>query len=238
LSNLRLRGVKTPSKFKSKTRRKHLNKPKQQIALELLSKGNNLVEVAQSARISRSTLYRWLHEDARFRAAYNWWRHEVEQAARARASAGAEAAMMTLVDFAAGRTGSQAIALRAAQVLLKSLGLLNPQPVGSVQPANALCEIKIEAKRETNEIGRQIAIEYFNPDELDEVPEGRDLNKPKPAPGVAEDDPDAGPNDIVFNGRKLTPEELEELEEDDLADQDEMQAQSRGDAENGRGEEG
>src|SRR5581483_10199612 len=190
MTNLDQKFMKAPSKRRAPRAPKPRMKPKQELALQMLGEGNSLAQVAESTKIDRKTLYRWLYQDPRFRAAYNWWKREAEQAARARLIAGGEMAATALVNAATGRGGVDALNLRAAQILLKALGFLTPQPPGPVQPANAMCEIKLEAKRETNQIGQQIAIEYFNPDELEDVPEGRDLNARKPVPGVAEDDPD------------------------------------------------
>jgi hypothetical protein len=58
--------------------------PQQETALELLRNGASLSDAARDAGVDRRTLYRWLHSNPVFRAAYNQWQNEVYEYGRAK----------------------------------------------------------------------------------------------------------------------------------------------------------
>jgi len=61
--------------------RLHVN---QRAVLELLMAGKSVAETARVAGVSRGTVYKWLKDDAAFRAAHNQWLDEMEQVGRTR----------------------------------------------------------------------------------------------------------------------------------------------------------
>jgi hypothetical protein len=65
-------------------------------ALALLIGGMSIKEAAETAGISRSTLYRWLEQDDSFAALFNLWKREQFESARVQALALAGAAMKTI----------------------------------------------------------------------------------------------------------------------------------------------
>src|SRR5947209_12528681 len=69
----------------------------QQRALALLLEGRAFSAAAQVAGVHRSTLYRWIKQDAAFAAAYNAWQQELAESARARAHTAAMAAVEKVI---------------------------------------------------------------------------------------------------------------------------------------------
>jgi hypothetical protein len=55
-----------------------------QIALQALTAGKSFPEAAREAGVCRASVYRWMREDAEFRAAYNAWRQEAVESAQSR----------------------------------------------------------------------------------------------------------------------------------------------------------
>src|SRR5437899_2928013 len=51
--------------------------PAQQRAIARLTSGSTVAGAAEAAGVGRTTLYRWLKEDAAFIAAYNAWQRDV-----------------------------------------------------------------------------------------------------------------------------------------------------------------
>src|SRR5207244_3791667 len=58
--------------------------PAQRTAIEKLTSGHTLVDSALAAGVNRTTLYRWLKNDATFLAAYNAWQQDAVATARGR----------------------------------------------------------------------------------------------------------------------------------------------------------
>jgi hypothetical protein len=56
----------------------------QETALAALRAGGTFVKAAEEAGVNRTTVYRWVHGDPNFRAAYNAWQQEAAESARAR----------------------------------------------------------------------------------------------------------------------------------------------------------
>ncbi|HET6247558.1 MAG TPA: hypothetical protein VFE47_07675 [Tepidisphaeraceae bacterium] len=99
----------------------------QQYALQELIAGKTYADAARTAGVDRKTLFRWVHHDPAFGAALKAWRRQALCAAQDRLTQAAEAAAMTL--GAAATTD-----FRAAAILLKSRGLLNPLSLETSQP--------------------------------------------------------------------------------------------------------
>ena len=79
-----------------------------------------MTEAARVAGLSRSTVYRWVKEDAAFKAALNRWKDEIEESSRNRLLTLTQSAMDSVeraMERGDGRLGLQ---------LLKGLGLVKP----------------------------------------------------------------------------------------------------------------
>jgi Helix-turn-helix domain len=114
-------------------------------ALEALLSGKSVAETARSIGVARRTLYLWLRNDARFRAAYNQWHDEMEQSARSR--------LLTLADQA---TDAVAKALEAgdaktAMQLLKGMGILSPAPPRLTDAEEIRQQTELDAARRRTE---------------------------------------------------------------------------------------
>lgn len=70
--------------------------PGQEIALQRLAAGSSIVQAARAVQVDRRTLYRWLHSDPQFVAAYNAWQRETVASGRARVLAMGDLALDTV----------------------------------------------------------------------------------------------------------------------------------------------
>jgi hypothetical protein len=101
---------------------------------------------AKGAGVARATLYRWLNEDADFRAAHNAWQKDTVAAARSSILALTEPAIRAVAAALEAGDGKMGLAL------LKSLGMLTPPAPGSTQVADVRKEQKIEKKRKETDL--------------------------------------------------------------------------------------
>jgi hypothetical protein len=111
-------------------------------ALESLAFGRSMKETAELAGLARSTIYKWLKEDAEFRAAYNQWHNEVQHSMRSRVVAMADAAIEAVNSALArgdGRLGMQ---------YLRNMKAFEPAVVEkATSPGEAKQEMDLEEKR-------------------------------------------------------------------------------------------
>jgi hypothetical protein len=119
--------------------------PAQYMAIDLLLQGNTLIASAQSAGVTRRTLYRWLHHDAKFRAAYNAWQADVVTSARSRSLGMLDDAANTLA--VAVKTDG-----RLAYAVLKSMGVLEKPVPGSMDPEEIKQAMEIEEREKENQL--------------------------------------------------------------------------------------
>jgi transposase-like protein len=113
--------------------------PQQETAVDLLSVGKSITEVAKEVGVSRQTISQWRNGHAGFQAAFNQRRHELWEAVSER--------LRTLLP-AALDVVERAIAngdLKAALSVLKAVGLhdLAP-PDGPIHPQDVESKIKEE----------------------------------------------------------------------------------------------
>jgi hypothetical protein len=92
----------------------------QHAALTALTEGKTIRESAQAAGVLRNTVSEWLHRDPVFRAAYNGWRREVIDSARAKVLGLAEAAATAVANAVAKGDARIALSIR------KDMGLTRP----------------------------------------------------------------------------------------------------------------
>jgi hypothetical protein len=111
--------------------------PSQFVALDLMLQGSTLVAASRAAGVTRKTLYRWMHHDPKFQAAFNAWQLDAITSARAR--------LLALTDDAVNTVGARLkVDGRLAFSLLKSMGALDRPEPGSTDPDD------IEQLMETN----------------------------------------------------------------------------------------
>jgi hypothetical protein len=115
-------------------------------ALETLMSGQTVWDAAEAAGVGRTTFYRWMNEDAGFRAAYNAWRRDMAEATHGSILALTEPAVRAVA--AALEKGD----VKTAMVLLKSLGLLKPQEAGSTDVESVKKEQEIARKKEETKL--------------------------------------------------------------------------------------
>lgn len=124
---------------------KALTEPQRQ-ALNKMAAGRSIKAVARDVGVHRNTIYNWLNDDPNFRAAYNAWRLELEESARARIAGLADSAIDALRRGLARGDG------RIALAVLKGLNFLSPSPIGPRDPA------EIRRRADIAEIDRETAL--------------------------------------------------------------------------------
>ncbi len=103
----------------------------QQRALSRIVAGRSIKSVAHDVGVHRNTISHWLNHDPDFRAAYNAWRLELEQSARARI-AGLTDAAVNVLRRALARDNEQ-----VALALLKGQNLISPRRAGQLIPTKS-----------------------------------------------------------------------------------------------------
>ncbi len=109
--------------------------PPQRIALEHMLLGSQLFIAARAAGVTRMTLYRWLHRDPNFQAAYNTWQTDAVMNSRTRTLAMLNTATTTVE--AAAQTDP-----RIALAVLKASGILQHATPGPTEPEE--CQLQID----------------------------------------------------------------------------------------------
>jgi hypothetical protein len=101
--------------------------PSQQTAIEKMLSGHTLAASATAAGVTRMTLYRWLHHDPKFQAAYSAWQLD--------AITGAQTKLLAMTDTAVNTVGRAVKSdARIAVTLLKAVGALDRPRPGSTDP--------------------------------------------------------------------------------------------------------
>lgn len=120
----------------------------QQLVLEGLVSGKSIKELAQSAGVGRTTIYRWMKHDPAFRAAYNQWHEQMMENGRSR--------LLMLVDTAADslRKALEAGDSKAALELLRGMGVLKARAVGPTDAEEIRRLNDLERRRKNIELGR------------------------------------------------------------------------------------
>jgi hypothetical protein len=114
---------------------------RQQQALELLQGGNTVTFAANLTGVTRATIHRWLKHDPAFMAAYQQSQEEHHRDTRARLLAlarKAASAVEMALEKGDAKTGMQ---------LLKTLGILRPEPECSTDPEEIRSRLKLATRR-------------------------------------------------------------------------------------------
>lgn len=118
-------------------------------ALHAITSGKNLSDAAQTAGISRRTIYNWLATDPHFRAAYNAWKKELMEFGRGRL------VKMTETAIDAVRIALEKGDARLAMTLLKNIGMLAPETPGRTDPELVKAEMILDRRRERIDVAQQ-----------------------------------------------------------------------------------
>ena len=96
----------------------------QHAALSAIVSGDSFRRAAESAGVSRATVYRWLQSDPLFRAAYNAWQKEIRESSHARLLKMSEQAV-NVVEKALERNDE-----KVAVTMLKEMGVMRRSAPG------------------------------------------------------------------------------------------------------------
>ena len=119
----------------------------QHAALIALTEGKTIRESAEAACVHRNTVSQWVRRDPVFRAAYNGWRREMRDSARAKVLGLAEAAAKAVADAVA--KGDARIALS----ILRDMGLTRPDAAkGSTHPGVVRVQLQKAEERHDQRI--------------------------------------------------------------------------------------
>jgi hypothetical protein len=129
----------------------------QRRAMGMLLSGASMVASARAAGVTRLTLYRWMKNDADFRAVYNAWQADALLSAKTKLLALADRAM----DCVAGAVGHDA---RIAVTVLKSLGVMEAPKPGATDPKEVEMDMKIEAYNEEAKRNEAMAMAMVHAD--------------------------------------------------------------------------
>lgn len=128
----------------------------QHAALTALTEGKTIRESAEAAGVHRNTVSHWLRRDPVFQAAYNGWRQEILDSARARVLGLAEAAAAAVARAVA--KGDARIALS----VIKDMGLTRPDTeIGSAHPGVVRLQMNKEDEKRDDHIWKLEGRELF-----------------------------------------------------------------------------
>jgi hypothetical protein len=108
--------------------------PEQAEVIVALVRGATVTDATKQANIDRTTFYVWLKSDATFQAELNRAKKEHTDAMRAQLRGLADAAISTVREMLTGPDIPAGVRLKAAVTVLQSIGTLEPEPIGNVDP--------------------------------------------------------------------------------------------------------
>ena len=108
--------------------------PQQAEVITALVRGATVTDATKQANIDRTTFYLWLKSDATFLAELNRAKKEHTDAMRAQLRDLADTAVSTVREMLTGPDVPAGVRLKAALVVLESIGTLKPEPIGKVDP--------------------------------------------------------------------------------------------------------
>jgi hypothetical protein len=123
--------------------------PPQRIALEHLLLGSQLSVAARIAGVTRMTLYRWLHRDPNFQAAFNTWQADAYINSRMR-TLGMLNSATTTVEVAVQTDP------RVAVAVLKAAGILHHALPGPTEPDECQRQIELNDQRSQQQTQTQV----------------------------------------------------------------------------------
>lgn len=123
--------------------------PEQAKVLQQIMSGKSIVSAAQTAGVSRSTVYRWQSDDPHYIAALNAWKQQTQESVRNRLLAMSDRAVVAI------NNALLTCDARTAMSLLKGLGLLSPVQQSSPDPDLVRRQIELDTWRGTVQLDEQ-----------------------------------------------------------------------------------
>jgi hypothetical protein len=114
--------------------------PEQTAVIMALMAGATVTDATRQANVDRTTFYLWLKSDSGFQAELNRAKREQMDAMRAQLQSLADTAVSAVREMLNGPDVPAGVRLKAALAVLQSVGTLEPEPIGKVDPQ------KIEAE--------------------------------------------------------------------------------------------
>jgi hypothetical protein len=106
--------------------------------------GATVTDATKAASVDRTTFYLWLKTDASFQAELNRAKREQMEAMRAQLRALADIAVATVQQMLTGPDVPAGVRLKAALAVLRSVGTLEPEPIGNVDPDKIASDMFVE----------------------------------------------------------------------------------------------
>lgn len=108
--------------------------PQQTEVIMALVRGATVTDATKQANIDRTTFYLWLKSDANFLAELNRAKKEHTDAMRAQMRELADTAVSTVREMLTRADVPAGVRLKAALAVLQSVGTLQPEPIGKIDP--------------------------------------------------------------------------------------------------------
>jgi hypothetical protein len=124
-------------------------------ALDALAQGETQEIAAQRAGVKRLTVYRWMHFDPFFRAAYNIWQKQSAESVRGRLLKVAEGAVAAVAKAVA--EGDRKLSYN----MLKDLGLLDKMKDMPTEPGFIQQQMELEYRQQPKKLTAQALRELF-----------------------------------------------------------------------------
>ena len=118
--------------------------PQQAEVIAALMRGATVTDATKQANVDRTTFYFWLRSDATFQAELNRARREQIDAMRAQLRGLADTAVSTVREMLNGADVPAGVRLKAALAVLQSVGTLEPEPIGKVDPQKIEADLFME----------------------------------------------------------------------------------------------
>jgi len=106
--------------------------------------GATVTDATKQANVDRTTFYLWLKSDASFQAELNRAKREQMDAMRAQLRGLADTAVSTVQEMLTGQDVPAGVRLRAALAVLQSVGTLEPEPIGKIDPQKIESEMFVD----------------------------------------------------------------------------------------------
>ena len=106
----------------------------QTAVISALIGGATVTDATKAANVDRTTFYLWQKTDACFQAELNRAKHEQMKAMHAQLLGLADTAVSTVREMLNGPNVPAGVRLKAALAVLQSVGALEPEPIGKVDP--------------------------------------------------------------------------------------------------------
>lgn len=133
----------------------------QQHVLWRLTQGTGITDAAQATGVCRTTVHRWLKNDANFQASYHAWRQVLLESAQTRLMATLDQAVQTIRKAIAD--GNVAAALK----LVEKLGAMQPPPptcTDAEQLERRIAAWRADMDRQTRQLETQAKCSPFSAD--------------------------------------------------------------------------